>query len=232
MQSVILAGGLGTRLRPYTIFTPKPMLPLGEKPLLEHLLDWNKKHRIRSAVLCVSYLRRAIEDYFGDGSNFGMEISYAASPRPLATAGQLRTARDWLRGDFVCMYGDSLFGFDLGAMMRQHQKRRPLITMNLHDYSTRLPYGVIRTSGKKVSGWDEKPLIKARINTGCYAMSPRVFDYVPSGRPYGMDAVVRRALKSGERIDAFVTGGDFVDIGDKESYLRAHREYSERLGPI
>ena len=232
MQSVILAGGLGTRLRPYTIFTPKPMLPLGEKPLLEHLLDWNKKHGIRSAVICTSYLRRSIEDYFGDGSNFGMSISYASSPRPLATAGQLRTAKDAISGDFACMYGDSLFGFDLGAMLRQHKKRAPLMTMNLHDYSTQLPYGVIRTSGKRVDGWDEKPKIRARINTGCYAMSPRVFRYVPAGRPYGMDDVVRRAIKAGERVDAFVTRGSFTDIGDRDSYMRAHREYSERLGRI
>lgn len=232
MQSVILAGGLGARLRPYTIFTPKPMLPLGEKPLLEHLLEWNKRHGITSVTICVSYMRRAIEDYFGDGSALGMEVSYAASARPLATAGQLRTARASLKGDFVCMYGDSLFGFDLRAMLRQHRKRRPLITMNLHDYSAQLPYGVIRTSGKKVSGWDEKPQIRARINTGCYAMSPRVFEYVPPSRPYGMDAVVRRALKAGERVDAFVTGGEFTDIGDEESYLRAHRRYSERLGRI
>lgn len=232
MKSVILAGGLGTRLRPYTIFTPKPMLPLGEKPLLEHLLDWNKKHGIRSAVICTSYLRRVIEDYFGDGSNFGMDISYASSPRPLATAGQLRTARDCVDGDFACMYGDSLFGFDLRAMLRQHRKRRPLITMNLHDYSTQLPYGVIRTSGKKVTGWDEKPMMRARINTGCYAMDPRVFKYVPAGRPYGMDDVVRRAIKAGERVDSFVTRGAFTDIGDRDSYMRAHSEYSERLGRI
>ena len=117
MQSVILAGGLGTRLRPYTIFTPKPMLPLGEKPLLEHLLDWNKKHGIRSAVICTSYLRRSIEDYFGDGSNFGMSISYASSPRPLATAGQLRTAKDAISGDFACMYVSTFWAITLADIL-------------------------------------------------------------------------------------------------------------------
>ena len=106
MKAVILAGGLGTRLQPYTTFMPKPMLPLGEKPLLEHLIDWTRKNGMKSIVLCVSYLRKTIEDYFEDGRNFGVNIEYAVSKRPLATAGQLKTAEKFLKNTFVCMYGD------------------------------------------------------------------------------------------------------------------------------
>ena len=90
MKAVILAGGLGTRLQPYTTFVPKPMLPLGEKPLLEHLIEWLKKNGIKTTVLCVSYLRKTIEDYFEDGERFGMNIEYAIASKPLATAGQLK----------------------------------------------------------------------------------------------------------------------------------------------
>ena len=96
MKSVILAGGLGTRLQPYTTFLPKPMLPLGEKPILEHLIEWSKKNGVKSIVLCVSYLRRSIQDYFEDGKQFGVNIEYAISTKPLATAGQLKTAEKFI----------------------------------------------------------------------------------------------------------------------------------------
>jgi len=101
VKAVILAGGLGTRLQPYTTFLPKPMLPLGEKPILEHLIDWTKKNGVKSIVLCVSYLKKTIEDYFEDGKRFGVNIEYATSNKPLATAGQLKTAEDFIDDTFV-----------------------------------------------------------------------------------------------------------------------------------
>ena len=122
MKAVILAGGLGTRLQPYTTFLPKPMLPLGEKPILEHLVDWTRKNGVKSIVLCVSYLRKTIEDYFEDGKKFGVNIEYAISNKPLATAGQLKTADDLIDDTFVCLYGDSIFDFSLRNMIKQHNK--------------------------------------------------------------------------------------------------------------
>ena len=104
MQAVILAGGLGTRLQPYTFFIPKPMLPLGNKPLLEYLIDWIKKLKnIDEVIICVSYLHRTIEDYFEDGGRFGMKITYAHSERPLANGGQLKTAEKMLNDRFICL---------------------------------------------------------------------------------------------------------------------------------
>ena len=108
MKAVILAGGLGTRLQPYTNSLPKPMLPLGEKPILEHLIKWIKKNDVKEIVLCVSYLRKKIEDYFGDGKRFGVKIEYAISKKPLATAGQLKTAEKFIDDTFVCLYGASI----------------------------------------------------------------------------------------------------------------------------
>jgi len=104
VKAVIIAGGLGTRLRPLTNKTPKPMLPVGEKPILEHLINWTKKSGIKSVVLCVSYLKESIEDYFEDGKKFGIKIEYAVSKKQLATAGQLKTAEEFIDDDFVCMY--------------------------------------------------------------------------------------------------------------------------------
>jgi mannose-1-phosphate guanylyltransferase len=125
MQAVILAGGLGTRLQPYTFFIPKPMLPLGNKPLLEYLVEWVKQLKnMDEVIICVSYLHRTIEDYFEDGGRFGIKISYARSERPLATAGQLKTAEKMLKDRFLCLYGDSIYDFDLAKWFKSMKNQR------------------------------------------------------------------------------------------------------------
>ena len=232
MKAVILAGGLGTRLQPYTTFVPKPMLPLGEKPLLEHLIEWLKKNGIKTTVLCVSCLRKTIEDYFEDGERFGMNIEYAVSGKPLTTAGQLKTAEEFIDDTFVCVYGDSIFDFNLKNMIDQHKKKRSFITMSL-EYKTKLSYGVIDTTKNgKVIIWNEKPEIKANINIGCYIMEPQVFGFIPSSKPYGMDDVIEKAILKKKLVNSFLTKKGFMDIGDKTSYKKAYQHFIEKLGNI
>lgn len=233
MKAIILAGGLGTRLQPYTTFVPKPMLPLGEKPLLEHLIEWLRKNGIKNTVLCVSYLRKTIEDYFEDGARFGMDIEYAVASKPLATAGQLKTAEQLIDDSFVCVYGDSIFDFNLREMINQHNKKRSFITMSLYEYKTKLNYGVIETSKNgRVTGWNEKPEIKANINIGCYVMEPQVFDLIPSNKPYGMDDVIKKAIARKKPVNSFLTKKGFIDVGDKASYKKAYQHFLEKLGNI
>ena len=233
MKAVILAGGLGTRLQPYTTFVPKPMLPLGEKPLLEHLIEWLKKNGIKTTVLCVSYLRKTIEDYFEDGERFGMNIEYAIASKPLATAGQLKTAEQFIDDSFVCVYGDSVFDFNLKNMISQHKKKKSFITMSLYEYKTRLNYGVIETTKNgRVTGWNEKPEIKANINIGCYVMEPQVFGLIPSNKPYGMDDVIKKAISKKKLVNTILTKKGFMDIGDKTSYKKAYQHFLEKLGNI
>jgi len=233
MKAVILAGGLGTRLQPYTTFVPKPMLPLGEKPLLEHLIEWLKKNGIKTSVLCVSYLRKTIEDYFEDGERFGMNIEYAIASKPLATAGQLKTAEQFIDDSFVCVYGDSVFDFNLKNMIGQHKKKKSFITMSLYEYKTRLNYGVIETTKNgRVTGWNEKPEIKANINIGCYVMEPQVFGLIPSNKPYGMDDVIKKAISKKKLVNTILTKKGFMDIGDKTSYKKAYQQFLEKLGNI
>jgi len=231
VKAVILAGGLGTRLRPLTNNTPKPMLPIGEKPILEHLINWTKKNGVKSIVLCVSYLKETIEDYFEDGEKFGVKIEYAISKKQLATAGQLKTAEKFIEGDFVCMYGDSLFNFNLKNMIKQHAIKKALITMSLNEYKTNFPYGVIETSKNgKVKSWNEKPEIKANINMGCYIMNSKVFSLIPKNKPYGMDEVIKKAMKRKSAVNSFITKKGFSDIGNKESYKKACEEYDKKSG--
>ncbi|MCH7647815.1 MAG: nucleotidyltransferase family protein, partial [Thaumarchaeota archaeon] len=226
MKAVILAGGLGIRLRPYTTFLPKPMLPLGKKPIMEHLIDWTRKNGIKSIVLCVSYLRKTIEDYFEEGKKFGVNIEYAISNKPLATAGQLKTAEDFIDDTFVCIYGDSIFNFSLRNMIKQHIKKKAFVTMSLNEYKTNLPYGVIETSKNgKVLSWNEKPEIKANVNMGCYVMEPKVLDLIPKNKPYGMDDVIKKAMNRKKLVSSFITKKGFTDIGNKSSYKKEYQDY-------
>ncbi len=258
MKAVILAGGLGTRLQPYTFFIPKPMLPLGNKPLLEHIIEWVtsgnnnsntiSKGKIDHIILCVSYLHRTIEDYFEDGGRFGIKIDYARSDRPLATAGQLKTAERFLDETFVCLYGDAVYEFDLDKMIGEHKSSKALISMALLSYKTNLRYGFIDiNTGKEGAGekqqekqmqrnrvisWREKPEVRGLINIGCYVMEPEFLKLVPKSSAFGMDDAVRKALEQNRLVKGFKIESGFIDIGDKKSYLEAYKKYVKKLGKI
>ena len=228
MKAVILAGGLGTRLQPYTNSLPKPMLPLGEKPILEHLIEWIKKNGVKEIVLCVSYLRKKIEDYFGDGKKFGVKIEYAISKKPLATAGQLKTAEKFIDGTFVCLYGDSIYNFSLKNMISHHKRKKSTVTMSLYEYKFNMKYGVIDTTNTgRVTAWNEKPELSAKINMGCYVMEPEVFQLIPKNKQYGMDNVIQKALSKKKKISSVVSKKGFIDIGDKETYEKTNQEYKK-----
>lgn len=209
------------------------MLPLGERPLLEHLLEWNKQHGIDEIIICTGYLGRVIEDYFEEGHQFDVSIRYATSRRPLATAGQLRTAQDMIQDTFVCMYGDSIYDFDLSRMIQRHQAEDPFITMGLYNYESSIPYGVIDTDDSgNVTAWNEKPESVAQINMGCYIMKQEVFSYIPPDRPWGMDQVIQSALKDKRRVLGHLTQGGFTDVGTISSYTAINEKYRARLGSI
>ncbi len=229
MKAVILAGGLGTRLRPLTNKKPKPMLPLGKKPLLEHLIKWIKKNGVKDIVLCVSYLHETIEKYFEDGSKFGVNIEYAVSKKPLATAGQLKTAEKFIDDAFVCVYGDSLFDFNLRKMITDHKNKKSFITISLYEHKTSIKYGVIDTKNNgKVLAWNEKPEIKSKINMGCYVMESAVLNFIPKNKTYGMDDVIKRAISKRKTVNSILIKKRFIDIGDKKTYEKLRLEYKKR----
>ena len=233
MKAIILAGGLGTRLQPYTNSLPKPMLPLGEKPILEYLIEWVKKNDVKEIVLCVSYLRKKIEDYFQDGKRFGVKIEYAVSNKPLATAGQLKTAEKFIDDTFVCLYGDSIYNFSLRNMITQHKKDKSSVTMSLYNYKFNLKYGVIDTTNiGRVTSWNEKPEFSAKINMGCYVMEPEVLQLIPKNKSYGMDDVIRKVLVKRKKVSSVISTKGFLDIGDKDTYEKANDEYRKKLGKI
>jgi len=229
MKAVILAGGLGTRLRPLTDKKPKPMLPLGKKPLLEHLIKWIRKNGVKDIVLCVRYLHETIEKHFGDGSKFGMNIEYAISKKPLATAGQLKTAQKFIDDTFVCVYGDSIFDFSLRNMIATHKKKKSFATMSLCEHKTSIQYGVIDTKNNgKVLAWNEKPEIKSKINMGCYVMEPSMLNFIPKGKKYGMNYAIKKAMSKRKTVNSILVKNGFIDVGDKKTYEELNIKYRKR----
>lgn len=233
-KAVILAGGMGTRLRPYTYFMPKPMLPLGDKPLLEHLIQWLKENGVNDFVLSVSYLYKMIEVYFDLGREWGINIAYARSRRPLGISGQLLNTKPLVKSTFYLLYGDSVFDFDLRNMLNRHRETGSILTMGLMQYSQKLPYGIIeRDADGFVTSWSEKPEVGGLINVGCYVVEPGIFKYIPDGKMYGFDSVVRDMIKAGEKVSSyFIEGKDFLDIGDEKSYRRADELFLEKMGKV
>jgi len=233
LKVVILAAGLGTRLRPYTLFLPKPMLPLGERPVLEYVLDWLKRYGFNEIYICVGYMRRTIEEYFKDGSEFGVKITYVRTSRPMGTAGQLKSAEPYLPDTFLCVYGDTIFDFDLQKFVEKHREKGADATIALSRYRAVLKYGFIDVDAEGfVQNWREKPEIQGLINIGCYVMEPKVLNYIPEGVVYSMDLAFQNIIKSGGRIYGYIIEDGFIDIGDKKSYALAYRRYLERLGKI
>jgi len=233
MKAVILAGGLGTRMQPYTFFIPKPMLPIADKPLLEYIISWLKNHGIHEMVICISYLGKTIEEYFRDGTEFNVKIEYSKSERPLGTAGQLKSAEPFINDAFLCLYGDSIYEFDLKELINKHYKHNAFITMTLMHYTKRLDYGFIEVDNNdKVKAWYEKPEYHGLINIGCYVMNKDIFSYIPANSVSSMNDIFIKLLNSNKEIYSYIIDKGFIDIGNKRSYKEAYRIYLERLGKI
>ncbi len=224
---------MGTRLRPYTFLLPKPMLPVGPKPILEHIIDWLRDAGIGEAIVSTGYLGRMIEEYLKDGKQIGVKISYARANRPMGIAGQLKEAESMIRGRFVCLYGDAILKFDLKGLFEFHARKKATATMALMRYSTSLKYGFMETDSEgRLRRWKEKPSISGYINVGCYTMEKRFLKYIPRGTMFGMKEAFEAAKKAGEPMYGYRTRGEFIDIGDRRSYREANEVFMRRLGKL
>ena len=230
---MILAGGLGTRLRPYTFLLPKPMLPVGTKPILAHILEWLKAKGVTEVIVSTGYLGKMIEEYFGNGAEWGVDITYAASHLPLGTAGQLKAAEGRIRGRFVCLYGDALLDFELQEAIDFHDRKKAVATMVLMKHTVEMKYGFMKTDKEgRLTEWREKPRISGYINVGCYVMEKSFLRYIPAGQVYGMKETFEEARADGARLYAVKLAGEFIDIGDRKSYKEANDVYMKKIGKV
>ena len=197
---------------------------------MEHLLEWLKKWGVTDVVVSTGYLGKMLQEYFGSGDEWGMDVTYATSPHPLGTAGQLKAAEAKIRGRFVCLYGDQLLDFDLQRAVDFHLKKKATATMVLMKYSTELKYGFMETDREgRLTEWKEKPTISGFINVGCYVMEKEFLKFIAPGRVYEMNDAFKEAGAKGARIYAVKVDGSFMDIGDRKSFREANDLYTKDL---
>ena len=223
MRAVILAGGLGTRLRPYTTVIPKPLVPLGDRPILEHIILRLAKHGVRRVDLCVSHLGELIQAYFSQVAlPEGVELHWHWEDEPLGTAGALNAVPD-LGGTFLAMNGDILTTLDYTAMVAHHRETGAALTIAMHAKPVHIDLGVIENDNGWVTGYIEKPTLHYDVSMGIYCYDERALAHLPSG-PFQFPELVLALLEAGERVAAYRTDAAWYDIGTLTEYERAQAD--------
>jgi NDP-sugar pyrophosphorylase family protein len=231
MKAILLAGGKGTRLRPLTIHTPKPIVPIFERPFLNYQLDLLKQvPEIDQVILSLNYQPRRIEEIFGDGHESGLSIRYVVEPAPLGTAGAVRYAGESLRESVVVFNGDVLTEVDLGAVIALHRARKARATIVLTPVENPSAYGLVETDDSgNVRRFLEKPkpdeITCDTINAGIYVLEPDTFDRIPADTPWSIErSYFPSLIERGETFVAYVYRGYWIDIGTPAKYTQVHRD--------
>ncbi|HEY1734720.1 MAG TPA: sugar phosphate nucleotidyltransferase [Acidimicrobiales bacterium] len=230
MKAVIMAGGEGTRLRPLTSNQPKPMLPMANRPMMEHVVSLLRQHGMTDIVVTVAFMANAIRSYFGDGSELGVRMVYATEETPLGTAGSVLNAREELDERFLVISGDVLTDIDLSAVVDFHEQKGALATLALCSVENPLEFGIVITNEDgAIDRFLEKPtwgqVFSDTINTGIYVLEPEIFDFIPEGRAVDFSGEVFPAvLDAGRPIFGYVAEGYWEDVGTTEAYLKAHQD--------
>lgn len=218
-RAVVLCGGRGARLRPYTTVLPKPLMPIGDRPILEIVLESLRAAGIRRATLCVGHLAHLIRAFFEDGARWGIRIDYAVEDQPLGTIGPLAFVDD-LGEDFLVLNGDVLTDLDPMALFRRHLETGADLTIATHRREVRIDFGVLRADEDTgaVVAFEEKPATRFEVSMGVYAMNRRVLGAFDRGAAFGFDDLVLALLAAGRPVRRMVHEGEWLDIGRIEDY--------------
>jgi NDP-sugar pyrophosphorylase family protein len=230
MQTVILAGGLGTRLKPFATVIPKPLLPVGEKSILEIQIERLKMHGCREIFLATNYKADYIEKFFGDGSRYGVKLTVSREKAPLGTAGPLSLIRDRITGPFIVMNGDILSLVDFGKLYAFALSRDSLLTLAIKKEILPFAFGNIHFSGDRVTDIQEKPEIVTWILAGIYVMKPGIFDLIPADTYFGMDTLITTMLGRGMPVIKYELKEYWLDIGRIGDYEKAHEAAGTHFG--
>jgi len=227
-KAVLMAGGLGTRLGELTKHTPKPMLKVGEKPILETIIKNFAKYGFTEIIISVNYLSQLIEDYFGDGSDFGVSITYIKEKQRMGTAGALSLIRDQLTEPFFVMNADLLTNINFEHLYDYHLSSQSIATMCVGKYDFQVPYGVVNLKNDKILSVDEKPIHKFFVSAGIYMLSPDTLKLIPDGEFFDMPSLFKKIITQGVGIAAsFPIHEYWLDIGQASDYEKARIEYHE-----
>ena len=220
LHAVIMAGGQGTRLRPLTDDLPKPMLSVGDRPLMELTIEQLKDAGIKNVNITLHHKLEKITGHFGDGTGFGVNISYVTEERPLGTAGALGLMNE-PEETLLVINGDILTQVDFRAMLTYHREHNADLTLAVSQHSTQVAYGVIECEDTWVKSVVEKPVYKSLINAGIYLLEPGVFRFIPKGQPFDMTELIQTLLNEDQGVAAFPIHEYWLDIGQPEDYQQA-----------
>lgn len=221
MKAVIQSGGKGTRLKPYTMVLPKPLMPVGSKPVLELLLKWLRRNGIRDVFITTGYLGNLIRGVCGDGRQWDLNIGYTEEREPLGTIGALGLLRAELDDTFLVINGDVLTDLNLSAFVASHRKNNSALTIATARRTMRMDFGIIEDTGGTVVNFMEKPNLTHVVSMGIYCMEPEVLRHIPADVPFGFDHLMAGMLDRGLPVRVFAHEGFWLDIGRVEDFHKA-----------
>ncbi|HEX2978989.1 MAG TPA: sugar phosphate nucleotidyltransferase [Anaerolineaceae bacterium] len=225
MKAVVLAGGKGTRLAPYTKILPKPLMPIGDMPVLEVLIRQMKKAGVQEVTLTVGHLAELLRAFFNDGKNFGLPIHYSYEDNPLGTAGPLAMV-EGLESTFLVMNGDILTTLNLRDLVDFHKQEGGIATIAMHRRKVRIDLGVIECNGDHgVNKYIEKPTFDYMVSMGIYVFEPQILRYIPKGNYLDFPDLVNILLKSNERVVGYPFDGYWQDLGRQDDYEQASQDF-------
>lgn len=226
-RAVVLAGGKGTRLRPYTIVLPKPLMPIGEFPILEVIVKQLKQHGFDHVTMAVNHQAEIIQAFFGDGEKWGIRIDYSLEDKPLSTMGPLRLIKD-LPSDFLVMNGDVLTDLDFSKFADFHVDGGHLFTISSYEREHTIDYGVLEPDRSgRLSGFREKPKVRYEVSMGVYMVNRDVLDFIPGDRPYGFDSLMLDLIAANNPAVIRRHEGYWLDIGRPDDYALAIDEFDK-----
>jgi len=221
MKAVIQSGGKGTRLRPYTMVLPKPLMPIGAKPALELLLKWLRRHGTHHAYITTGYLGHLIRSYCGDGGQWDLQISYTEETEPLGTMGALSLLRNELDDTFLMLNGDVLTDLNINDLIADHRQSGAALTIATSRRDIKIAFGIIDQKDGWVTRFKEKPVLAHHVSMGVYCIDPSILKLIPNGVAFGFDDMMYRLLEKGLPIRSFVHDGLWLDIGNVDDFHKA-----------
>lgn len=224
---ILMAGGLGTRLRPLTEDIPKPLLKIGNQPILETIVKNFVKHGFVNITLSLNYKAEMIKEYFGDGSKFGANIDYIQETKRLGTAGALSLIKNRPQEPFFVMNADLLTNVNFAHLLDFHVSENSVATMCVREYDFQVPYGVIETKGSEITSIKEKPIHTFFVNAGIYTLSPQVFEYIPKNEFYDMPTLFGDMIKDKLKMISFPVHEYWLDIGRMSDFEQAQSEFTD-----
>ncbi|MDO8638530.1 MAG: sugar phosphate nucleotidyltransferase [Candidatus Daviesbacteria bacterium] len=227
MRAILIAGGKGTRLYPYTVNFPKPLVPIGDKPVLEILIRRLRNYGFDHITLCVGHLSGLIEAYFKDGSWLGLKIDYSLEHEPLGTAGPIKLIGGYLPDTFLVANGDLLTDIDFKKIFEMHKKKKADLTVGTYKKEEKIELGVLKIKKGKVVDYLEKPINKYDISMGLYIFSRSVVDFIPLNQRYDMPSLVVELIKNKKNVVSYEHEGYWLDIGRPDDYQKAIEKYTE-----